>query len=197
MDRKQILIIAVVSGTLILLAATVAAAWTPTQSTPLYTYRMEQSSSHMNFLPTERNVFTYNTEKGCMLNPIPEKYCGNVTPDADTSIGTCFGHTCLISCAGYTCGGSTCSVSCDNWTCYGGTCYVSCDVFTCHAPNTCQNTCPYTCWNTCSTCYGWTCSPTGCQQTCWTCEATSCQSTCEATCEWTCESSTCSPKCVP
>lgn len=38
-----------------------------TSNTPLYTYRMEQVSSEMNFLPTEKSILTYTSESQCWI----------------------------------------------------------------------------------------------------------------------------------
>lgn len=126
MDKK--LSYAVIGITIaFLVAATVAASPWISSNTPLYTYRMEQASSEMDFLPTEKNDFTYTTEGGYNLNYDVLGCCDDQNPLIQTWQYTCeFYETCD------TC--STCS------TC--STCPATC-------PNTCQNTCPYTCWNTC------------------------------------------------
>jgi hypothetical protein len=59
MNKK--LLIAAAGAAIALLAVTVTASpWS--SNTPLYTYRMEQVSSKMNFLPTEQSIFAYTTE---------------------------------------------------------------------------------------------------------------------------------------
>ncbi len=108
-------------------------------TTPLYTYRMEQVSSKMNFLPTERTTFTYTTEKGSALN-CDVSPCGDKTP-LSTLWQTC-APTCLTVCP------DTCD-TCDTCVTFQGiatcasckpTCQLTCD------------TCPWTCEDTCAGC---------------------------------------------
>jgi hypothetical protein len=66
MDGKQRMTFVVMSVIFAALAVTVTASALP--STPLYTYRMEQASNKMHFLPTEMNGFTYIAEKGYTLD---------------------------------------------------------------------------------------------------------------------------------
>jgi hypothetical protein len=152
-------------------------------STPLYTIRMEQVSHKMGFLPTAVNGFTYTTESGYTVNYGVSGH-GNAEPlmthQADTFC-TCF-PWCETS--EYTCESQpTCMITCNtciNPTCPPVTCFSTCQGGTCTDPTcpaTCPNTCEDTCPNTCSTCSGWTCDPTGCQNTCYTCGIT---------CEYTC-----------
>lgn len=129
MDGKISLV--VVSIALVLLVTAVTASpWA--SSTPLYTLRMEQASSEMNFLPTTMNSFTYTTEKGytlnyntgyCDVNPLSDKPTSAQTPCKWTDpYSTCSGYTCWLSCGG-TC--ETCAVTCPNTcnpTCTGSTC---------------------------------------------------------------------------
>lgn len=63
------MVIAVISVAIASLVITYVAASTGTSYTPLYTFRMEQASSKMNFLPTEVNEFIYGAEKGHTLGP--------------------------------------------------------------------------------------------------------------------------------
>ncbi|MBU7026897.1 MAG: hypothetical protein HXS48_08140 [Theionarchaea archaeon] len=56
MNRKKVSI-AVVSMAVAFLAVTCVTASPRTSNTPLYTFRMEQASSEMNFLPTAVRVF--------------------------------------------------------------------------------------------------------------------------------------------
>jgi hypothetical protein len=153
MDRKH-RTIAVVSVALTLLAVTFVTATSMIQSTtPLYTFRMEQQSSKMNFLSTERNQFTYTIEPGCILNVgLAGEYCSGIHP-LDTGVWTCYGSTC---------GGDTCILTCPE-SCYG----------TCNDP-TCQATCNPTCDE--FTCSGPTCSYPTCDLP--TCEETSCPKKC-------------------
>ncbi|KYK34771.1 MAG: hypothetical protein AYK19_02540 [Theionarchaea archaeon DG-70-1] len=145
MDRKVPL--AVISVALALLAVTAATAHPSVTRTPLYIFRMEQQSSEMNFLPTERNTFIYTTAQGhTVLYEITG--CGYAAPLATGGGNTC--NSCSRTCS------NTCPVTCMS------TCPETC-VYTCH---TCVSTCPYTCVNTCS----FTCGST-CPNTCWsTCD---------------------------
>jgi len=148
MKSKMLL---VVSSVAIVLLAAVAVTASSSISTPLYTVRMEQVSSKMNFLPTQMNGFTYTAEKGSILNYNVSNRCF-AAPLAPTNGG---GETCWPQCdtSQPTC--STCSQTCSS------TCPDTC-------PNTCSSTCPVTCV-TCETCEGETCENT-CEPTCpWTC----------------------------
>jgi hypothetical protein len=156
MNRKKMLI-AVTNMALVFLVATFVTAHPSTSNTPLYTLRMEQASSRMNFLPTTMNNFTYITEQGYEANYDVLGCCGGIEP-LDTGVWTCYYSTC---------GGPTCWLTCPA-SCYG----------TCYDP-TCPATCPYTCGYSCGgTCY--TCEET-CEETCEkSCEYTSCPRDCEA-----------------
>lgn len=173
MDRKKML--ATVVSVAVVLAVTAVTASSVTSNTPLYTYRMEQQSSKMNFLSTEMNDFTYTAEKGYTIL-FDSTGCSSAQPcstydtcsECTTIEITCWScwNTCWNTCP------ATCESTCPN-TC--GTCAQTC-------PNTCKNTCPSTCWSTC---------PNTCWDTCWntceyTCEGPEC-TTIEITC-WTCYS---------
>jgi hypothetical protein len=164
MDRKLIPF-AVVIVCAVLCVATVVTATSRTD-TPLYTVRMEQASSKMNFLPTAVTTFTYTSEQGytvdhdvsggyCGIGPLHTGYntCQNTCPE------TCEPGTCDQTCP-FTCW-NTCEETCPS-TCTE-TCPYTCDDFTCSStceetcPNTC-NTCWNTCWYTCLTCK--VCPPT-------------------------------------
>lgn len=144
MDTTRKWILAVISIVTVSLAVTVTANFVP--NTPLYTYRMEQASSQMNFLPTEINNFAYTTVTGSTLNYEITRYC-YVNPLEEPTVPVTCPETCEETC-------STCYSTCEGSTCEG-TCYSTC-------PNTCA-TCEPTCeepscWNTCSsTCS--TCKP--------------------------------------
>ena len=156
MKSKMLL---VVSSVAIVLLAAVAVTASSSISTPLYTVRMEQVSSKMNFLPTQMNGFTYTAEKGSILNynvsnrcfaaPLAPTNGGGETcwPQCDTSQPTCStcDETCSSTCP-YTCSGETCSDTCgQKVTCDWYTCYVpTCDWYTCYVP-TCY-------WPTCYGC---------------------------------------------
>ena len=163
MDKKQTSIAVLGVATLIAVACVTASSWGG--STPLYTIRMEQVSSKMNFLPTAMNAFTYTADNGSLLTCEPAAYCGNCIPLVSGGVNTCEtcpGHyTCYNTCP------DTCEPSCEG-TCFEPTCSSTCPVTcetctqpTCETCETCSTcvTCPYTC----STCKG--------HDTCWdTCE---------------------------
>ena len=67
MNKKQVMYIVVVSITALFLAVVAVTAHSQPLNTPLYTFRMEQASGEMNFLPTEKNTFIYTSEKGYTL----------------------------------------------------------------------------------------------------------------------------------
>ena len=133
MNRKQKMSIAVVGMVSVSLAVTVAAANPLLVGTPLYTVRMEQASSNMNFLPTEVNSFTYITENGYTLTHDVVGSCGGI-PLWTSPYTEC---TCVVSCW------DTCPC---NPTCLP-TCPETCDSPTC--PYTCEHTCRYTCEKPC------------------------------------------------
>jgi hypothetical protein len=159
MDRRTVFIV-VVSAIAVLLAIAAVSAHTQTTNTPLYTVRMEQASSKMNFLPTKVNEFTYITQKGFTLNhDVTGEFCG---ANPLTGPGTC-GETCPETICGSTCETCpqhTCSATCP-YTCDDPTCPYTCDDPTCSAtcPYTCSATCPATCNPTCDeyTCSGYKC----------------------------------------
>jgi hypothetical protein len=157
MDKKKMLLVAVITG-ITSLAITGVTAHSFTSNTPLYTLRMEQASNKMNFLPTAVNEFTYIAEKGygltyntqgdCSMNG----YCGDANP-----LGT------GVSCVQTQC--DTCYTYCGQNTCQY-TCPDTCG-------DTCGNTCPYTCPYTCEyTCDDPTCGGTCGEVTCKTCDTT-------------------------
>lgn len=162
MDRKHLL--TAIIGTALLFSAVALSARSQTTSTPLYTLRMEQASSKMNFLPTTVNEFTYTAEKGYEYAYKVSGYCGELFDFTEipcqitdeSCVKTCrltcstCGSTCGYTC-GYTCGCS-CGFTCDTCvaTC-GNTCNPTCDAITC---DSCINTCITcsSCSLTCSTC---------------------------------------------
>jgi hypothetical protein len=126
--------------------AVTASSWKPL-NTPLYTIRMEQSSSNLNFLPAEVKNFTYSAERGYNFGYDAERgYCSYAEPLATITSFGC--NTCEPEClpSEY----STCCSTC------GYTCVSTC--------STCVSTCSSTCVNTCRTCVG-TC-PNTCAPTC-------------------------------
>jgi hypothetical protein len=140
MDGKRKMFIAVASGFLVFLAVTTVIADSSLFNTPLYTFRMEQASSEMNFLPTELNRFDYNAENG-------------YTIDYDVIVGCCIDGN-SIQYTGHTCPPLTCEtcITCPV-TCYS-TCVNTCTNTCVNTCNTCVSTCPSTCVSTCvSTCY--------------------------------------------
>jgi hypothetical protein len=124
MDRKMICLV-VVSTVVVSLAACVSGS--SSRNTPLYTLRMEQASSEMNFLPTGVNSFTYAAEKGYTIT-CNAGVCGHALHIESTSEPTCILPTCDFTCQ-YTCAQTSCQT-----TCY-----------------TCLETCPKTC-QTCTEC---------------------------------------------
>lgn len=118
MNRNRGLYAAVGTALAVLVVAYVAAS-PQTINTPLYTFRMEQMSSEMSFLPTAVNNFTYNTELGYTLNLNAE--CCGADPFSILTIRltceTCRDPTC-VTCV------STCLPTCDDTTCQN-TCGVS------------------------------------------------------------------------
>jgi hypothetical protein len=173
MDSKK-MSIAAICGTLAVCAITVVTADSSTH-TPLYTVRMEQASSKMNFLPIKQNTFTYSTEQGCFLNY-------DVTENGEPSpVPTGYPDTCWPQCTTIE---ATCEDTCPD-TCYD-TCPTGCSTF----PPTCMETCPETCYDTCEpTCEEETC-PATCYDTCTTCSTCQGQNTCFM-CQVTCD--TCEP----
>jgi hypothetical protein len=163
MNGKAILVIAIV---IVSLSVTTTA--NSPFFTPLYTVRMEQQSSEMNFLPSAMNGFTYNAEKGCTLHQATANYCSTHLRGTFDTCGEC--TTIEITC--YTCW-NTCLNTCENtcWSTCPNTCPNTC-WDTC--PNTCENTCQDTCWNTCWNTCEYTCEGPECttiEITCYTCYA--------------------------
>lgn len=130
MDRiHKLMLFAMVSVSAVSLTITavMASSWT-TPNTPLYTYRMEQESSNMHFLPTSMNEFTYAAENGYILNYNVQGYVGETLSSTQTTcyntLNCCFTKSPAITCPG-TCD-STCPHTCDDPTC-PDTCPVTCE----------------------------------------------------------------------
>lgn len=182
MNKKQIIVVAVVSAAFAVCAVAVTAG-SVTAYSPLYVVRMQQQSSEMNFSPTKMSEFTYNTEHGFTVNCYAADHCSAdllFTAPGETFCATCFPE---CSTSKYTCQGKiTCCITCFFQSCLG-TCYTcpgqgyTCDETSCQ--DTCEGTCdeptcPSTCWETCP-------------NTCWeTCDDLTCFNTCERTCRYTC-----------
>ena len=153
MDRKQMLFV-VMSIALVFVAVAATTARPGTSfTTPLYTFRMEQASNDMNFLPAEGNGFTFDTKSGHAVN-----YDFVVYHDYDEPLSTNCKPTCADTCP------NTCFPTCSS------TCVDTC-------PNTCVDTCFQTCVNTCP----YTCVDTSyqtCVNTCWS----TCPQTCDFSC---------------
>lgn len=131
---------------------------------PLYTLRMEQASSGMNFLPTQVNNFVYTAEKGYTVN-YDAAGCCNVVRGLFSVPLTCeddcigiYGFTLISTCS------ETCS-ACEYWIVFR-TCYGSCRYDTCRARDftcfICPNTeGPWTCdwyyWRTYVYTWDWDC----------------------------------------
>ena len=109
-----------------------------TLNTPLYTYRMEQMSSEMNFLITAVNDFSYTTEKGFTLidesSPCCIEELLNPLTIGSTCV-TCHDPTC-VTCPDTcipTCDDPTCPETCEP-TCEQSTCIPTCGVSVCVCP---------------------------------------------------------------
>lgn len=123
MSSKVETFLFVITSTALLVVAVGAS--TGVQSTPLYTYRMEQASFRMKFLPAEPSSFTYSTENECTLNLQINGCCSQSVPLKPTF--------------------ATCEETCN-------TCWNTCD--TCETcENTCMATCPWPTCYTCDTCW--------------------------------------------
>ena len=125
MKRNKLVSIGVIGIVIVSLAVAVTAT-SLGSNTPLYTVRMEQASSKMNFLPTEMNEFTYTAEKGYTIDY-------DLQADYDYSVLPLGGPTCQHTCP------YTCSLTCPNGICQDKTC----------GHPICQPTCGYTCEVTC------------------------------------------------
>lgn len=122
MDRKLKTAIAMTVAAFVFFAAVVTASSFVASDTPLYSYRMEQASNKMHFLPTDMNTFSYNTEKGYNLDFEVTGNPGDGILDTWQTPWTCVFSTCVYTC-------------------------TTCDAPTC--PDTCEQTCPATCGWTC------------------------------------------------
>jgi modification target Cys-rich repeat protein len=188
MDKKWTIVL--ISAALVSLAIACVTATSSACRTPLYTVRMEQQSSKLNFLPTEVSQFAYTAQKGynvdyhvaacCYAAPLSTSPASTCNPSCfdtceDTCEDTCF-ETCEYTCS--TCTDPTCPATCPA-TC--STCNPTCDEPTC--ASTCPSTCAYTCaYSTCaySTCFYSTCYMSTCQYS--TCNIGTCGYTCPITC---------------
>lgn len=144
-------------GSIAIIGASITVATASTSvATPLFTFRMQQASSSMKFLPTTASGFIYNTASGYTLDyTCSGAICGN------RILATQPINTCSPDCTQQ---GDTCSSTCPD------TCYSTCSGSTCSptCPNTCPNTCPYTCDDpTCpASCYGCQTHSPSCSRTC-------------------------------
>lgn len=144
--KRKILI--VLMSALFLVTALIVAAHPSLLHSPLYSIRMEQASSNMNFLPRSASEFIYTAQNGYNLNYSAQ--CSTcvrpleITWEGDPTCSTCDQETCYgTTCEPTLCGGNTCS---------------TCTQPTCETCETCY-TCP-TQVSTCATCYQYTCKPT-------------------------------------
>jgi len=165
MNRRK-MVIAEVNVVIVVLTVAFVASGSLAANTPLYTVRMEQASSKMNFLPTERSNFVYTTEEGCNLNCNAVGCCNGAK-----LLGT--DYTCYLTIPCVTCNGGTCSYTCpytcgntcDDPTC-PDTCPYTCDDYTCNEPTCVGDTCEDPTCGTCvpggPTCVYNTCTPTRC-----------------------------------
>lgn len=139
MNERRKLLVAVMSIVTVFLAVAFVTASPRSFNTPLYTFRMEQQSSEMNFLPGTMNTFIYTTEKGYTLDQDAsgDWYSGFhwflaseiSCPTAITceSCSTC--DSCLICPTDINCPteGSTCEpTECGPNTCYETQCDRTC-----------------------------------------------------------------------
>jgi len=119
MDMKRILL-AAISVAVVFLGVTAVTA-SSSLNTPLYTLRMEQVSSKMDFLPSTVNEFTYTAEQGYKLDyDVSGECCSSVKP-----LGTYPNTQCPDTCDDFTCENScedTCRPTCD--TCNPIYCYI-------------------------------------------------------------------------
>ncbi len=99
-----------------------------TLSTPLYTYRIEQMSSEMNFFTTAVHDFSYTTEKGFTFT------CENSKCSKELFNPLTIGFTCE-TCRDPTCVTcpDTCIPTCEP-TCEESTCIPTCGVSVCVCP---------------------------------------------------------------
>ncbi len=105
-------------------------------NTPLYTLRMEQQSSKLNFLPTEMNEFTYVAQAGYSLDYNADGSCG------------CLGARYVVPRWPYTCN------TCDEYYCEEPTHCGTCA--TCWGMPTCSPvSCPWTEWPFCEVTQVW------------------------------------------
>ena len=142
MDRKHVIVIAAVGVVFAVLAVNAVGARPSTSDTPLYTLRMEEASSEMNFLPTEMNTFTYTAEKGFTVGQKISTWSSEVHKFRDSAIVCPTVNTCF-----------TCS-TCDS-------CLI------CHTISNCPTEGSSTCEQT--ECILETCMQTVCGQTCQGC----------------------------
>lgn len=121
MDKKTVIAVGV--AIMVAAAGVSAASWT---KTPLYTYRMEQASNTMHFLPTKMNTFSYTAEKGYTLTH--SAGTNSLISPQWTVIETC-PNTCVNTCG-------TCALTCETCDTCGETIYGT-------------PTCKYTCQPSC------------------------------------------------
>lgn len=117
MENNRRWMFIVVSALISLSIAVVTAIPGTTSTTPLYTYRIEQESSEMNFLPTPINEFTYTIENKYTLNYEVESY---IDEEPCETQATCFETCTHLTWAQYPTCAVTCGLSCA-W-CYNTVC---------------------------------------------------------------------------
>lgn len=137
--NRTLVVVSIVTASL---AAMIVTATPQLFNTPLYTFRMEQQSSEMHFLPTEMNTFTYATEKGFTVEQKISPWSSEVHKFQDSAIVCPTVNTCF-----------TCS-TCDS-------CLI------CHTISNCPTEGSSTCEQT--ECILETCMQTVCGQTCQGC----------------------------
>ena len=117
MDKTQKRISVFVASSALILTVACAAGSFWVSTTPLYTYRMEQVSSRMNFLPTKVNEFAYTAENAYTL----EYHVSGNYDDTKPLECSYYLTTCADTCR------STCNPTCDDpFTCNWSTCKLLC-----------------------------------------------------------------------
>jgi hypothetical protein len=134
-------------GIVTILAINVVIASPQTSHTPLYTFRMEQASSEMNFLLKEKSTFIYTAEDGYQLNTnVPSGYYDDLE-SLPVTYWNCW-ESVEVRCWYTARGWDECWLIPFTWmgTCFFPTCHT-CPYYTCYI-------CIFQTWNTClRTCY--------------------------------------------
>ena len=136
MKGKQVIVVICIA---IFTAVITVVASSSSFSTPLYTIRMEQASSKMNFLPKEANQFIYTAINGHKIfYDIKSNGIFDDPPESqyDTCVMTECDYTCGLDCQTIeecptgdpeTCEGTSCTPTCES-TCDDPTCEFTSDI---------------------------------------------------------------------